>query len=671
LFRGQENVASTRSTWFDKNAIFLAYKGGDNQSSHGDLDIGSFVLDAQGQRWVCELGAEYYEADGMWEFGKGGGRWKYYRKRAEGNNTLVINPKSTEDQDPYAKAEIYEFKTSLSASYGLIDMTEAYKEDVDEVKRGFALINNRSMVIVQDEIKNTKPAEIYSFFHTRADIEIPDDNKKTAIMTIRNQKMRVDLISPADGQFEVMDAVPLPTSPHPPQAYDNPGVRKLTVHLTNAVNPTISVVFTPLEEGQPEIKLPKLLKLEEWDKFLEGGAYITELTVDSVPIEGFSPYNLYYTLSDGVLGKIEAKAEEGVEVEIIQATEKGGTAFVRTRRPSTGEESVYTISFRERIPESLSQYLQTYSIVGVEASKVPEQNNTPQNTFDKDLSTRWSAEGEQWIQWDLGEAYPIDRVMLAFYNGDVRSTMFSLDVSEDGVHYERVFDGMSSGTTSSLETFAFEPRKVRYIKFNGRGNTVNLWNSITEISVPRAGKDFVDIREHWAKDDIVYLESLGFVKGVTQETFAPDETISIAEFITMAVRIAGKEPSEYQNELEDVKADDWFAGYIQTALSEGLIPEAMLNGNKIRPNEPITREEICSIAVKIYENQTGLKPKTYGLSRFVDQEEVSDYAREYVEKGLTLRLIKGVDDNRLAPKATATRAQASVILKRLFLQIAI
>ena len=35
--------------WTDPEALYLAFKGGNNQANHGHMDIGSFVLDAGGK----------------------------------------------------------------------------------------------------------------------------------------------------------------------------------------------------------------------------------------------------------------------------------------------------------------------------------------------------------------------------------------------------------------------------------------------------------------------------------------------------------------------------------------------------------------------------------------------------------------------------------------------
>ncbi|MCM8821879.1 MAG: heparinase II/III-family protein [Candidatus Omnitrophica bacterium] len=80
-FRNIE-VVTMRSDWEDRDAIFVGFKAGKNSFSHSHLDIGSFVMDALGHRWIIDLGYDNYNLLGY--FGKE--RWNYYRLRAEGQN---------------------------------------------------------------------------------------------------------------------------------------------------------------------------------------------------------------------------------------------------------------------------------------------------------------------------------------------------------------------------------------------------------------------------------------------------------------------------------------------------------------------------------------------------------------------------------------------------------
>ncbi|MFT3935195.1 MAG: DUF4962 domain-containing protein [Chitinophagaceae bacterium] len=52
-FRESE-VVTMRSKWNDSLATFVACKAGDNKANHSHLDLGSFILDAIGERWIID-----------------------------------------------------------------------------------------------------------------------------------------------------------------------------------------------------------------------------------------------------------------------------------------------------------------------------------------------------------------------------------------------------------------------------------------------------------------------------------------------------------------------------------------------------------------------------------------------------------------------------------------
>src|SRR5256885_7917905 len=110
--------------------------------------------------------------------------------------------------------------------------------------------------------------------------------------------------------------------------------------------------------------------------------------------------------------------------------------------------------------------------------------NLPQNTLDKSLATRWSAQGDgQWIRYDLGALAAIDHLDIAWYLGDTRMASFDIQVSLDTVTWTQVFSGQSSGQPLQLESYASPTTPSRYVRIVGHGNSTRAWNSITEVAV--------------------------------------------------------------------------------------------------------------------------------------------------------------------------------------------
>lgn len=246
-----EELFIMRSAFLDENATFAAIKGGYNYTNHGDLDIGTFVFDALGVRWAEENGPGNYDAPGYFVPTYGGGRWKVYEKRAEGQNTLVINPAEGEDQFAFARCPIRETTvtqksdadtTTKEGGEAVIDMTRAYLlSGADSVVRTFSLHDDYTVLTVKDEVICKKASDIYWFMHTKADIEISEDGK-TAMLTIGDKQCKAALT--ADGIFSVMSAKSLV---YPDYEYNRQiDLHKLTVTVEDATQCVIEVVLTPL-----------------------------------------------------------------------------------------------------------------------------------------------------------------------------------------------------------------------------------------------------------------------------------------------------------------------------------------------------------------------------------------------------------------------------------------
>ena len=238
-----QTLVLVRSAYLDRSASFAGIKGGYNFINHGDLDIGTFVFDSMGERWAEELGPGAYDAPGYFTNTPAGGRWKNYCKRAEGQNTLVINPKMTlDDQYVLAECDFTAFEETADGGKCSLDMTDAYRMNgAVKVTRDFEVYNSYSSLEITDKIICTVPGEIYWFMHTKADIDISDDGK-TAILTIGDKQMKAT--SHLDGTFSVMKAEKLKGAYEYDADYSD--IHKLTVKLDGVMKADIRITLEPV-----------------------------------------------------------------------------------------------------------------------------------------------------------------------------------------------------------------------------------------------------------------------------------------------------------------------------------------------------------------------------------------------------------------------------------------
>ena len=249
-------VATFRSRWNDPQAVFLGIQARSHAFNHEHLDIGSFVFDALGQRWADDLGADDYNLPGY--FGKK--RYDYYRLRAEGHNTLVLDPSAGPDQDPEAACGIRRFASKPGWAFAVADLAGAYGTRAKQVQRGVALVERR-YVIVQDEIKAAK-ADVWWFMHTQAEAGLEDGGRR-AVLKLGGKCLEARILAPAGARFEVRPAEPFPSSPNPAGQKANDGVRKLAIHLPHAESLRLTVLLVP-RDGQGEVAAPKVRPLAEW-----------------------------------------------------------------------------------------------------------------------------------------------------------------------------------------------------------------------------------------------------------------------------------------------------------------------------------------------------------------------------------------------------------------------
>ena len=281
-FSGIETVAMRAGGFLDNTTAYAALHAGYNNVNHGHLDGGTFAYETNGVRWAIDLGADgynlfnYFQTDENAYQGKS--RWDYYRCRAEGHNTWVINPGSGAEQRVEGEGQILKNSfTKGGTSYSIADLTDFYSSNANSVKRGIMLNKTNGSLLVRDEISLKSSSTLYWFMHTKANITISGDGK-SAILAQDGRRLWVGIIE-GNGTFTQMSATPLTTSTDNPdnwpensdnnkQQDTNTGVNKLSIKYTGksgTLNQTVYMV--ELEDGQSApATIPQSTSLNNWEE---------------------------------------------------------------------------------------------------------------------------------------------------------------------------------------------------------------------------------------------------------------------------------------------------------------------------------------------------------------------------------------------------------------------
>jgi len=229
---GSQPIATFRGSWDDPKAMFLAIKGGLPKASHGHMDIGSFVFESDGVRWVEDLGSDNYNLPGY--FSADEERWQYFRLNNFSHNTLVIGGKLQEMGA--GTSPITEFQSKPEGGHVTIDMTPAYKGQADKVVRKAVFNRESKTTLITDTI--TAPAEAVRWaIMTRAEIKITG-----SIATLRRNGKTLQVFRNDNhgGVWKVLDAKP-PTAGE----MQNENYQMLSFTAPVADKMRLSVTFKP------------------------------------------------------------------------------------------------------------------------------------------------------------------------------------------------------------------------------------------------------------------------------------------------------------------------------------------------------------------------------------------------------------------------------------------
>lgn len=235
---GANPVCMMRTSWTDRNGIYLGFKAGSASVNHGHMDIGSFIMEADGTRWATDFGMQDYESlesKGIQVFGRtqDAQRWSIFRINNRAHNTLTVD-----DQLQLVKgyASIDRYSARPEFMFAQSDLTSVYENQLAAVKRGVAIVGN-SFVVIRDEITATgKPAKIRWTMLTSA---TPVIRGRQVRLEKEGHALTLKVTSPGNIRMKTWSTTPVTN-------YDAPNPGKTLVGFETEVKPGKSCVLQVL-----------------------------------------------------------------------------------------------------------------------------------------------------------------------------------------------------------------------------------------------------------------------------------------------------------------------------------------------------------------------------------------------------------------------------------------
>ncbi len=167
----------------------------------------------------------------------------------------------------------------------------------------------------------------------------------------------------------------------------------------------------------------------------------------------------------------------------------------------------------------------------------------------------------------------------------------------------------------------------------------------------------------WYASDVAYAAERGLLKGVSDNTFAPEASMTRAMVVTCLYRLAGEPAFMNDNIFSDVPRGSYYEKAVIWANGKGIVKG--ISEGKFAPNAEVTREQLAAILFRYanYREYDVSVGENTNILSYDDAFSVSEYAYASLQWACGAGIIGGIGSN-LVPAGSATRAQIAAILHR-------
>ena len=259
---GRNPVALMRTSWSDPAAIFVGLKGGSPGLSHGHMDVGSFVMEADGVRWAMDFGAQDYnslESNGidLWNMKQDSPRWQVFRYTNFVHNTLTVNNGL---QRVAGKATLTSSSADTRFRNAITNLTAVYSPALMRADRGVAIVNSQYVAVRDELVAGAAQTIVRWTMLTPATVRLLGDNR--AELTKDGKTLILQVQEPATVTLKTWPTVP-------PRNYDapNPGTTLVGFEVTVPANTkaNLTVLLLPEKMTSSEVIQP-VKSLARWPR---------------------------------------------------------------------------------------------------------------------------------------------------------------------------------------------------------------------------------------------------------------------------------------------------------------------------------------------------------------------------------------------------------------------
>lgn len=192
--------------------------------------------------------------------------------------------------------------------------------------------------------------------------------------------------------------------------------------------------------------------------------------------------------------------------------------------------------------------------------------------------------------------------------------------------------------------------KIVTLSTRNADNTIFIAPKTAVYNYKDNSKNFNDITNHWALSSINFVSSRELFTSIIDGQFKPDDIMTKGMFLMALGKLYDINNTMFNNTND----------YITWASQSGILN----NIENVASDSPVTREEMAVILMNYSNFANIVLPQINRITNFADNNQISSGANFAVSSMQAAGIINGKDGNNFDPKGSATRAEASAVIKR-------
>lgn len=392
------------------------------------------------------------------------------------------------------------------------------------------------------------------------------------------------------------------------------------------------------------------------------------------------------TATPAVVETPEEELQDAISQEIDRQLAMQGSVVKLNFNPITGKILIPQATLQKIILSGRVLQISNINVtMSIPVSSLPSGINAIQEITVLNLNNSESAAAVQKRSANLvvlGKVYEINSIPAVQWTKPIKisisfagADLSSIDTDEIGVYYfnesTEEWEEMDSVLDIDARKISFDTNHFsKYTVMAEKTSSVVVTPPVMPNPIPVIpAVKFADISGHWAQSIIEKMAGLEMVSGMSATQFAPERTVTRAEFATLLTKALDIKPAvQLIGRFNDVPTDKWYFTTVNTAASAGLI--SGYSYSRFGPDDPVSREQMAVMITKAlaYKGQSSNLSEadtTSMLTGLSDKNSISPWARSGVALMMQQAIMKGRGNAEFAPRANATRAEATVLIHQM------